>query len=34
MIFMGFQVSAVNVCVALGYWGKQCAFSYILVGVI
>ena len=24
MIFMGFQVSAVNMCVALGYLGKQC----------
>ena len=32
MIFMGFQVSAVNMCVALGYWGKQCSFSYIHLG--
>ena len=27
MIFMGFRVSAVNMCVALGYQCKQCTIS-------
>jgi hypothetical protein len=35
MIFIGFQLSAVNTCVALGYQCKQCTYpdpyTYYLV---